>query len=185
MIRMRRCARCNESKPLEEFHRNLKATSGYRSECRECRAERRANPVTRSKQAISRIKHRIKSCDIDDSLNSMDVIWVLSDSACDYCGAELEYADTTLDHVIPVSRQGPNTFGNIVCACSRCNSSKGDKPVLLYMIQSCEPYANRKLLERLALRRGSSVSEVYSELVLDTQRYFKEQSERTGVSHDA
>ena len=43
---------------------------------------------------------------------------------CAYCGAENA---TTVDHVIPVARGGDDNENNLVCACVRCNTSKGKK----------------------------------------------------------
>jgi len=44
----------------------------------------------------------------------------LFDRRCAYCQAEA----TTWDHVVPVARGGKTEAGNIVPACSSCNSSK-------------------------------------------------------------
>ena len=43
---------------------------------------------------------------------------------CGYCLSE---DNLTLDHVIPSSRGGTNTFENTVTACRDCNNVKGDK----------------------------------------------------------
>lgn len=43
---------------------------------------------------------------------------------CQYCGAK---EDLTFDHVIPRSKGGLTTWGNVVTACSPCNLRKGDK----------------------------------------------------------
>ncbi|MBF2067894.1 MAG: HNH endonuclease [Calothrix sp. C42_A2020_038] len=43
---------------------------------------------------------------------------------CQYCGSSKHL---TLDHVIPRSRHGSHTWDNVVTACERCNSKKGDK----------------------------------------------------------
>ena len=45
---------------------------------------------------------------------------------CVYCGAG---KDLTLDHVIPKSKGGPNTWLNLVTCCGKCNVKKGDKLV--------------------------------------------------------
>jgi len=42
---------------------------------------------------------------------------------CAYCGK----AANTIDHVIPRSRGGQNTWENLVAACLHCNSRKADK----------------------------------------------------------
>lgn len=50
---------------------------------------------------------------------------------CAYCGRKLEYgvpgSVPTMDHVIPLSKGGGHSKGNIVPACGRCNSAKRDK----------------------------------------------------------
>jgi len=46
---------------------------------------------------------------------------------CQYCGKSGSVKDLTIDHVIPVSRGGRNTWENVVAACSPCNSKKGSK----------------------------------------------------------
>jgi 5-methylcytosine-specific restriction endonuclease McrA len=42
---------------------------------------------------------------------------------CAYCGASA----TTIDHVLPRSRGGRNTWLNTVAACGGCNQRKGDR----------------------------------------------------------
>ena len=44
---------------------------------------------------------------------------------CQYCGYQGD--DLTLDHVIPRSRRGGDTWENIVTACVRCNVKKGNR----------------------------------------------------------
>lgn len=44
---------------------------------------------------------------------------------CQYCGHSGD--DLTLDHVMPRSRKGGDTWDNIVTACVRCNVKKGNR----------------------------------------------------------
>lgn len=55
---------------------------------------------------------------------------------CAYCGIQpggrqrghtLTRQSFTIDHVVPVSRGGKNTWGNTVCACPECNQHKGSR----------------------------------------------------------
>lgn len=41
---------------------------------------------------------------------------------CVYCGGKL---DLHLDHVVPYSRGGEDSYDNLVTACRNCNLSKG------------------------------------------------------------
>jgi hypothetical protein len=43
---------------------------------------------------------------------------------CVYCGHN---RNLTIDHVIPKSRGGKNSWTNMVTCCSKCNSKKGDR----------------------------------------------------------
>ena len=40
-----------------------------------------------------------------------------------------------VDHVMPLSRGGSNTAGNIVLACAPCNHSKGSKPPIQWILE--------------------------------------------------
>lgn len=43
---------------------------------------------------------------------------------CQYCGS---IKNLTIDHVIPKSKNGKNTWDNMVTCCLKCNLKKGDK----------------------------------------------------------
>lgn len=47
----------------------------------------------------------------------------LRSQPCIYCGDKSEH----MDHVIPVSKGGRHSVGNLVPACAKCNISKSDK----------------------------------------------------------
>lgn len=46
---------------------------------------------------------------------------------CQYCGTPFLPKGLTLDHVIPRSRGGENTWENLVACCHRCNNRKGSR----------------------------------------------------------
>ena len=46
---------------------------------------------------------------------------------CQYCGVIESPRDMTIDHVIPRSRGGENTWSNLVTCCKRCNQKKGNR----------------------------------------------------------
>jgi 5-methylcytosine-specific restriction endonuclease McrA len=46
---------------------------------------------------------------------------------CQYCENKFPIGQLTYDHVIPVSRKGPNAWTNVVTACNYCNGKKGNK----------------------------------------------------------
>ena len=54
-------------------------------------------------------------------------ILLRDDNQCQYCGCFFEVSYLTLDHVIPRSRGGINSWRNLVAACRDCNQKKGCK----------------------------------------------------------
>jgi len=57
---------------------------------------------------------------------------------CVYCGSG---KNLTIDHVVPKSKGGDNSWTNLVTSCSRCNCNKGDKtPEEAVMKMSHKPY---------------------------------------------
>jgi 5-methylcytosine-specific restriction endonuclease McrA len=59
--------------------------------------------------------------------------------SCQYCGST---KNLTLDHVIPRSKGGKHSWDNVVIACERCNSRKGDRtPLQAGMLLRSQPKA--------------------------------------------
>jgi len=59
---------------------------------------------------------------------------------CQYCGRHFASHQLSLDHVIPRSRGGSTTWGNLVCACLKCNIKKGGRtPSEAKMRLVCRP----------------------------------------------
>ena len=92
------------------------ATQKQRSEY--TRQWRKKNPISTRLSAYRRIYREstgsITERDWQRALNR-------ANGCCSYCG---EKSKLTLDHVVPLSRGGTNTIGNVVPACQSCNSSK-------------------------------------------------------------
>lgn len=44
---------------------------------------------------------------------------------CQYCCKPLTFSISTVDHVVPRSRGGKNTWSNLVLSCASCNTKKG------------------------------------------------------------
>ena len=55
---------------------------------------------------------------------SRAMIYKRDDHQCQYCGT---FKNLTIDHIIPRSKGGKDTWENLVACCSSCNTKKGDK----------------------------------------------------------
>lgn len=54
-------------------------------------------------------------------------IYFRDGNTCQYCGRRFPTSELSLDHIVPRSRGGGDTWENLVCACTACNSKKADK----------------------------------------------------------
>lgn len=48
----------------------------------------------------------------------------IASGLCHYCGRNVGRENLTMDHLVPLSRGGRSSKGNIVAACKECNSKK-------------------------------------------------------------
>src|SRR5437764_6153761 len=54
-------------------------------------------------------------------------IFARDNNQCQFCGKKFPTSELSLDHIVPRSRGGVSTWGNIVCACVGCNVKKGGR----------------------------------------------------------
>ena len=177
----KRCTKCGEVNPLDEFHRDPKAPGGRSARCAQCRnaASRRwhvnnlekANAYGRRWAKENREKHAAKSKRWRDrhleydrekkrrwaqenpekqrikvarrrakklgaetdghSLADLHAYWEatgIDKKVCYYCDGPVEKWKTSEgDHMLAISREGPDVVENLVPCCKSCNSSKHDR----------------------------------------------------------
>ena len=69
-------------------------------------------------------------------------IYLRDGMACMYCGDSIENgAILSLDHIKPHSKGGDNSEKNLICACKKCNSSRGNR-TLKSFCESVAEYLN-------------------------------------------
>jgi len=72
-------------------------------------------------------------------------IYLRDGLACAYCGSGIEEGiRLSLDHIVPDSRGGDNHELNLVTACDKCNSSRGNRSVIEFA-SAVAGYVNRGL----------------------------------------
>lgn len=54
-------------------------------------------------------------------------VFVRDNYTCTYCGTKLHSRNATVDHIVPQSKGGKNSWMNTITSCKKCNNSKGDK----------------------------------------------------------
>lgn len=74
---------------------------------------------------------------------SRDNVFHRDDNRCAYCGKHFKRGELTIDHVIPKSKGGDNSWKNIISSCKKCNNKKGDRTLeeagMKLLFQPTEP----------------------------------------------
>lgn len=101
-------------------------------------------------------------------------ILVRDNYTCVYCGVQLgdiqkgkviTKAELTIDHIVPKSKGGRDTWTNTACACASCNHKKGDHlHHEVGMKLKWEPKTPRTSYLVIALGTGPSVWKRYIEM---------------------
>ncbi len=77
--------------------------------------------------SIMRLKSYVSSSAYRRVRYSKHNVYLRDAGICQYCGKKCSNKELTIDHVIPVSKQGPETWSNVVAACRHCNQKKGNR----------------------------------------------------------
>lgn len=75
-------------------------------------------------------------------------IWEQTNGHCWYCGIPLTLSETTVDHVIPISKNGTHKIDNLVASCASCNNAKGDETLEQYREKVTRGIVDRVLFTR-------------------------------------
>ena len=62
-----------------------------------------------------------------------ELVFARDEYRCVYCGQVFEAAALTIDHVQPRVRGGDGSGGNVVTACTTCNTRKGHRRVAEFL----------------------------------------------------
>lgn len=161
MTNMKPCVPCGASKPRTEFSKHAKTKDGLQSWCKTCvniyshkwhatnrdrintysRAYDAANPgiqkETSRKWAAANpergilYNHRRRVRRLANGIFAVTIkeIKHMLTQPCYLCNVSLS---TTIDHIIPVSKGGRHSIGNLLGACDPCNGKKFDKYLIEY-----------------------------------------------------
>lgn len=100
-------------------------------------------------------------------------IFLRDEHRCQYCNRRFASQRLSLDHVMPRSRGGPDTWENVVCACLTCNTRKGGRtPAEAGMRLIREPVKPKRspLLSRQLTMRRYACWKTFIPALEDTQQ---------------
>lgn len=130
MSNTKTCTRCTNEKPIEEFY------AARRSHCisceRESARERMLQTKNRLRTALRDSKRTAAKFGCHDDLSIDDLIEAFEffEGHCPYCDKRITTDQRfSIDHIVPLSKQGANTISNIVICHLSCNVRKGNRSV--------------------------------------------------------
>lgn len=118
----------NALKP-KKYYPRLTSEEKLRANRERVKEWRIKNPHKKRRQAIRDYLRRKGAPLVGDSREYVESILIYD--ICCYCG---EKAGSTMDHIEPLSKGGDSHWSNLSGACLECNSGKGNKDLLAYML---------------------------------------------------
>jgi 5-methylcytosine-specific restriction endonuclease McrA len=161
MDNLRTCRICKQDKTTDDFYKHKQRADGLRTHCKDCsKLQFQLIKPSKKQRAASSKKWADNNRDFvrqtDKNYKQKNPQKVLSaihkrnaqkrnngvfkildkellklkNSSCFYCD---ERELITMDHIIPLSKGGNHSIGNLISACSRCNSSKNNKLLIEFL----------------------------------------------------
>ena len=75
-------------------------------------------------------------------------LWLADSRTCHYCREPLELSDSTFDHIVPRSFDGPTVRWNLVISCKPCNNELADS------VRKCQCTKCKRALNRFHLNKN-------------------------------
>jgi 5-methylcytosine-specific restriction endonuclease McrA len=127
-LRQKRCTQCNQLRPVSRFGTNRRSRDGYNYACKDCLGitkTRRSTPFDRRAYRIEKDTQRrllLLRAGMKDII-AKDWRRILN-SPCANCGT---MDNLQVDHIIPLTRGGTHSVGNLQSLCRSCNTTKRNR----------------------------------------------------------
>ena len=124
--RMERYRKANVEKIREAEKRYKKGRPRKRNREYDRAYARAWNAAHLERRRLTQHKYRVRKLEGAIGVVTLEESRRILSRPCIYCGAQAEH----LDHVVPVSRGGAHSVGNLAPACADCNLSKRNRFVI-------------------------------------------------------
>ena len=131
--------RVRKNEHMREYAASRKAEKAaydqlHYAKVRDTRRDQRAAHYAANSSVYKMHAHKRRAFIVGGLASKKDIegLALRAGGACCYCGGTARKLE--LDHVIPVSRGGTHTVGNLAMACFRCNRQKSNKTVMEWRV---------------------------------------------------
>ena len=110
------------------------------------------------------------------STDERKALWNEQNRRCGYCGRKIGFSEVTVDHIIPISRGGPDCRDNMICSCRPCNEFKRNRTVEEF--RAAIQTSNYNLMQKEPEYRASLRFGLIREYRKKVRFYFEAKDER-------
>lgn len=133
---MKQCPSCRRRLPWTMFQKDIRTTSGYRSNCRTCVAEMQRDYYAKKRRddpAYWVRRHNLLAGAKQEPY-TRESIFARDGWTCGICDDPIDRdlrapdpKSASIDHIVPLSRGGDDTPANVQASHFGCNSAKGNR----------------------------------------------------------
>lgn len=115
----------------DNIERDSERAAEYRAANREAIRAYFASPQGRAAKNRAEARRRAvkRGAPVGDLHAASEYRQLLAGDPCSYCGAPAEHAD----HIVPLSKGGPEAWDNLTAACASCNGRKNTRDLLTFL----------------------------------------------------
>ena len=129
---MKQCVGCMEHKQDNAFYKASTTGDGLNRYCKNCCKVNRSLESVRRRDRKSKIsyrqRHRATTLGIEcDHTITLAKLFRRDRGVCQICKEWVKPRYASMDHIIPVSKYGTHTWGNLQLVHLVCNLRKGDR----------------------------------------------------------
>jgi len=129
---MKKCVGCMMHKKNQEFYPSKRSDDGINRYCKRCCKVNRALEGVRKRDRKSKMSyrqhHRATNLGVECDKNIKLVnIYKASFGVCCICKEWVSPGHASMDHILPLSKGGTHTWGNVQLVHLLCNLRKGAK----------------------------------------------------------
>jgi 5-methylcytosine-specific restriction endonuclease McrA len=175
----RQCRICTRILPTDKFEIDSRKKDKRTSRCYECKyaSDDKAQRAYRSLKSRS-LKQGVP---VEVSAKEIRLLFEMLDSCCAYCGKRpAKEHNLHLEHIVPLSENGRSTLANLLPACSGCNISKSNKPLVTHFFDNRDRFPDSNfalVVDYMSILTGVKKEEVVAEMTDDHVKYLMRQSQ--------
>lgn len=173
----RKCRNCGEVKEITDFEkdRRAKCETGRRNRCKTCKTQSDSKAAKAFRRLYeNQARYPIP---IETDRQEFEALFEICGDRCAYCWDP--FLNTpTVDHIVALNNGGRHHFSNLTLVCKSCNSSKGDRPLLVFYERSTEfhPANLDGVIKIMAHFLKQSPDEVFQELRRHRDEYYAKEA---------